>query len=70
MAEYDIPGLAKRVKAFLDINNRVNLTDLKFHLRCRGSDLLIAAGWLLKDGFLRIEKDRMNIWIIKNNEPG
>ncbi len=60
-----ISKLRDRVKDFLEINERVELVDLKLHLECKGTELLLAIGGLMKDGLVELEKDSWKIIVRK-----
>ncbi len=63
-----ISELRDRVKDFLEINERVELLDLKLHLECKGTELLLAIGGLMKDGLVELEKDSWKIIVYKNSK--
>ncbi len=66
MEPVDIRKLADRVENFLAVNEKARLSDLKLHLGCRGTELLLASGWLMKEEKAAIEKDGVYLWIISN----
>ncbi len=68
MESPEIALLAGRVKGFLDVNEKVKLNDLKFHLNCRGTELLLAAGWLLGQEAAVIERRGNFLWIVRNGK--
>ncbi len=66
MEAVDIRELAERVKKFLSVNEKARLSDLKLHLGCTGTDLLMASGWLVKEENAEIKRDGVYLWIINN----
>ncbi|MBN2407149.1 MAG: hypothetical protein JXJ19_05580 [Elusimicrobia bacterium] len=53
----EIDKLKERVEAFLEVNRKVELTELKVHLDCRGTDLLLALGMLSCSGRTSFHRD-------------
>ncbi len=62
--EEKIKKISKRVEKFLEINSEVSAFDLKFHLNCRTSELLMALGALSVREKIRLRKDKNDIRII------
>ncbi|MFW6172363.1 MAG: hypothetical protein ACOC5T_01275 [Elusimicrobiota bacterium] len=60
-----IDGLRDRIKDFLDVNEKVIITDLKTHLKCKSTDLLLALGGLVYSGDVLIQKENWKIIINK-----
>ncbi|MGM0441890.1 MAG: hypothetical protein ACQEQC_05680, partial [Elusimicrobiota bacterium] len=61
--EERVKKLSKRVSDFLEVNEEVDIIKLKFHLNCKGSQLLVALGILLKEDKLTLTENRGNIII-------
>jgi hypothetical protein len=65
--EEDILSVVERIRGFLKINQKVYLLDLKLHLGCRESELLLALGWMLRDGSIQIKREGWRTLIIKSS---
>lgn len=63
-----INKLRDRISHFFQVNKKVDFLSLKFHLRCTGTDLLLALGELMNEQVVELEKDGWKIIIHKKNE--
>ena len=63
----DLGNITERIQSFLKINSSVYLLDLKLHLGCRETDLLLALGWMLKEGSIDIKREGWRTLIIKSS---
>ncbi|MFH1415010.1 MAG: hypothetical protein ABIH89_02855 [Elusimicrobiota bacterium] len=65
----NIGKLRERIRNFLQVNDKVNTVELKLHLECPETDLLLALGGLVTEGLVDIERDGWNI-IVKRTGGG
>lgn len=64
-----VQKLRDRVRKFLDINNKVELVELRLHLECPGTDLLLALGQLIYKNEVEVNREGWKIIIIRKNLP-
>ncbi|MDA3793323.1 MAG: hypothetical protein PF545_06710 [Elusimicrobia bacterium] len=62
--EKRIKKISNRIEKFLGVNTEVGAFDLKFHLNCRTSELLLALGVLAERKKISLHKDKNDIKII------
>ena len=60
-----INKLRDRVKSFIEINDKVDILDLKLHLECNQSDLLLALGALLNENIIELNRDNWKLIVTK-----
>ncbi|MEA3506340.1 MAG: hypothetical protein U9R36_02440 [Elusimicrobiota bacterium] len=68
--ENRIKKISSRIEKFLNVNDKVCAFDLKFHLSCRTSDLLLALGRLHAEDKISLVDDKNDIRIISKGPAG
>lgn len=63
----NIHKLRDRIKNFLQVNEKADLMDLKLHLECKETYLLLALGELVNEQHIILEKDGWKIIVNKKN---
>jgi hypothetical protein len=63
----DLGTITDRIQSFLKTNGKVYLLDLKLHLGCRETELLLALGWMMKDGSIDIKREGWRTLIVKSS---
>jgi len=61
-----IDRLRERILSFLEVNTRVSVLDLKNHLECSESELLLALGGVISGNNAIVEKEGWELFINKN----